>query len=282
MSTFVVSPLSNLIEAPDLAPGPFGDANPLIGYKNRITASNISAELAESDFPATNMGNTSTAEFWRSTDTYDQSIEAIFTEAQDTDYLAFARHNFFSAGIDIAVDGAEMLDEYGDPVWTELIASTGLASDGPALVRWDTRELVGIRLRMSGGDDPPEIGVLYCGAVLTLERKIYGGHTPMAYGRSVNAVKPFSISGNYLGSIILGQHRMTEIQQNNITPTWFRDSLKPFLDECHIDGAPYFFAWRPDDYPDEVDFGVIEGDPQPVNNAPSGLMSISWTMRGVA
>lgn len=277
--SLVVSPATNLVLGPAYTVGPYGDDNPVVGYDNRITRSNITADISDPDYPASNLGNVSTAEIWRSTDTYDQALEAVFSGTAEMDYLAFAKHNFATAGIDIAVDVATELDIDSMPVWFEVVPSTAVATDGPVLVRFTAGDYIAIRLRMSAGDEAPEIGVLYAGKALVLERTIQVGHTPITYGRDTNIVNQVSENGNFLGRIKVGETLETAFDMQIVTPGSYRSDIDPWVEAATT--KPFFFAWRPETWPNEVGFCWMTNQPRPVNAFPNGGMSIDFQMRGV-
>jgi hypothetical protein len=44
---------------------------------------------------------------------------------------------------------------------------------------------------------------------------------------------------------------------------------------------PFFIAWRPQTYPDEVGYCHMTNDPAPINEAPHGLVAMSLEMTGI-
>jgi hypothetical protein len=254
--------------------------NPLIGYANLITAANIAATTEADGFPASNVANVSTVLRWQGEDgspAADEYLTATINAAEPVDYIAVARHNLGSAQIAVSV---EYLDTDASPdTWEELIAPVILPNDGPALFRFAPAALSQIRIRMQPGSEAPTIAVLYCGALLVLQRRIYVGHTPVNYGRSANIVNARSEAGDFLGRIVLSETTATGVSLKNITPSWFRSYLNPFI----LDSVrrPFFFAWRPSGYPREVGYVWMTNDPQPLNELTNGMMSIDLQMSGI-
>ena len=269
----VISSSLTLGETPETHPNA-----PLIAYRNLVTASNITADTAAEGYPASNMANPITAPGarWRAGDTTAQAVSVEVQTVDPIDYIAIARHNLGSEAIPVTVEGST---DDGDN-WSELVQEVLLADDAPALFRFTPQALTNIRLSLGEGDAPAEIAVLYTGLLLALQRRIYVGHVPMPYGRSAKIVNGKSEGGDFLGRIVLSEQLATAVEIKNITPAWYRASLDPFI--VASKETPFFFAWRPGDYPDETGFAWMTNDPQPQNARRNGMMQISLQMTGIA
>jgi len=147
------------------------------------------------------------------------------------------------------------------------------------LFRWEPISLTALRLKMQPGLAPPEAAVLYAGRLLILQRRVYVGHTPINYGRKTSVTNGMSESGNFLGRIVVGQSLETVLSLTNLTPSWYRSNMEPFVTAARE--APFFFAWRPGSYPREVGYAWLNNDPQPVNQRPNGMMGVELKMSGV-
>ena len=247
--------------------------NPLIGYRNLATASNVAATSAASGRPASNLANPSTNLRWEGTNALvDTYLTVTVNAVEPIDYIALARHNFGSAQIPVSVEGF-------DGSWAELVAPVLLPNDGPALFRFAPAALPAIRLRLQPGSAVPTAAVLYTGALLVLQRRIYVGHTPINYGRTTKVINGRSESGNFLGRIITAEMTETSVRLANLTAGWYRTYLDPFI--LNARERPFFFAWRPSDYPREVGYAWLTSDPQPTNQRSNGMMSIELKMAGV-
>lgn len=66
---------------------------PVIGWDNQVTINNISAQSEEDGFPATNMANPSTNNYWLS-ENVGQYLTINLDVDRVTSYVAFAEHNF--------------------------------------------------------------------------------------------------------------------------------------------------------------------------------------------
>ena len=254
--------------------------NPIIGWRNLVEVGNITTTTAEAANPASHMANPSTNLRWvgeLSSPEQDEYITLNLDTADPIDYIGVARHNWGSAQIAVSV---EVLDTDASPdAWEELIASVMLPNDGPVIFRFPPQTVSSIRIRLQPGSEAPTAAVVYAGALLILQRKIYVGHTPINYGRNTKVTNARSESGNFLGRIVLGRSTATAVEMKNLTPDWYRANIEPWL--LNAQELPFFFAWRPASYPREVGFGWLTGDPKPSNQLPNGMMSFSFNMGGV-
>ena len=253
--------------------------SPIIGYRNLITAANIAATTEEAPHPAVHLGNPATHLFWRSvvgSPAADETVTATLDTIEPIDYLAIARHNLGSARLEVSVEG-QATD--GGP-WLELIGGQMLPDNGPVIFRFAPQSLYALRLRILAPAVPVEIGVIYAGLLLTLQRRIYVGHTPLKYGREIQTANPRSISGAFLGRIVLGEKRVSSVALANLTPAWYRAQLDPFI--LAAQERPFFFAWRPGSYPHECGYAWLSEDPKPSNQRPNGMMQVTLEMEGIA
>lgn len=254
--------------------------NPIIGYQSRVTASNISATTEDLDFPASNMGNVSTALRWLglvSSPAEDEYITVNVGTAELCDYIGIARHNFGTAQITVSV---EALDEDASPdEWIEIVQEFIPANDQPIIMRFTPQALSQVRIRLQPGSAAPTAAVVYVGALLVVQRRIYVGHTPSNFGRSSKVINARSENGSFLGRIVLNEMVKTQVSVENLTPSWYRSYFDPFVTAARED--PFFFAWRPGAYPNECAFAWLTNDPKPSNQSPNGLMEVSFELSGI-
>lgn len=254
--------------------------NPLIGWESLVRTGNISSTTAATGFPASNLANPSTNLRWEGeggSPEADEYITMALDTAELVDYVAIARHNFATAQIAVSI---EVLDQDASPAaWNEIVADVIPPNDGPLMFRFTPQAVSSIRIRMQPGSAAPTAAVVYCGALLVLQRRIYVGHTPVTMGRKSKVTNARSESGNFLGRIVTAQMTGTEVDLTNLTPAWYRANIEPFI----LDAVerPFFFAWRPSDYPYEVGYCWLTNDPQPSNSLANGMMQVSLEMAGV-
>jgi hypothetical protein len=278
--------MTGTVISQSLVISPGGDGinndNPIIGYRTLADGANISATSSQAGFPASNLANPATHLLWKAqgpTPIADQYLTVALDSADDIDYLAVAAHNFGSGLMAVSVEGNTQNPEQ----WFQLVSEHLLVSDGPIIFRFTPQSLLGIRLRIRPSAAVPALipqcAVLYTGLLLTLQRRLYVGHTPMPFGRQLQTANLMSVSGAFLGRIVLGGTRRSAIELRNITPAWYRQHMDPFL--IAAQEIPFFFAWRPGTYPEEAGFAWLADDPDVANQAPNGLMQVSMRIEGV-
>lgn len=126
-----------------------------------------------------------------------------------------------------------------------------------------------------------EIGVVYAGKTLQMERNIYGGHSPLALSQKTEFRNNQSESGQILNRDIIRQGTAGSFAWQFIDPDWYRENFQPFVLSART--TPFFINWRPDLYSQEVVFGQTNGDIMPSNMGTGHrLMSVSMAMKGHA
>lgn len=256
--------------------------NPVIGYQNVVTPSNVFSTTAASGFPASNLGNPMTHLKWvAGVNTGDEYITVTTGTLDDIDYLAVAKHNFGSAQCAVSVEG-DVAGDSPDIGFVTLVQETMLADDAPVLFRFTPQPLTNIRLRIRPGIDTPEAAVVYVGKLLVMERSIMVDvdHTPINMGRNSKIVNGKSTSGNFLGRIMLGETRESIADFDHITPAWYRSDFDPFV--VASQETPFFFAWNPSEYPLEVGYCWTVDDPKPEVHPVTRRVGVKLKMQGVA
>jgi len=243
---------------------------PRLGWRNFADATDFSA-TSETEFsPASNLGNPSTAFGWEATSTDEQHID-INTD-RPVDYIGLARHNLRGA--------AEMRIEFSVGSGFSVVFDWFTVPSRQVLMfLFAEAEPDTIRIRIRNNSEAPRIAVIYVGRVTLLQRRIYVGHTPVTMGRTVETVGGYSESGQYLGEVQRREGRQTSVSLQNLTPSWYRKTLDPFI--AQRPRRPAFFAWRPESYGTEVGYVWLTGNPQPSNQRANGMMQIDMDFEAI-
>lgn len=240
-----------------------GTENPVIGYRNIVTISNVDADTEATGYPATNVANPATQPPWKATTTSGTEYLTVTTgTVDDIDYLAIAGHNFGTAQCTVSVEVCNNIAS-SPQTWTEVAGPLIPGDDAPLLFRWTADSYQGVRLKIVAGATAPQAAVLYVGKLLVLERsiKVDTDHTPITMGRVSKIATGRSENGKYLGRIVLGQWNESAAAFSYFTPSWFRSDFVPFIEAS--DETPFFFAWHPSEYPLEVGYVWLTDDPRP-------------------
>lgn len=248
---------------------------PLIGWRNVVTPALVSASSAESDFPAINVANPSTVLKWVAAAAAEQFVTVTFSEVEEVDYVGIARHNFGSAGIPVCIQARY------EGVWETISDEVVPANDTPLLFRFERTAPEALRVRMSAGTGAPTMAVLYVGKLLVMERgaRIDTPRTPPHMGRVDKVIQGRADSGDHLGTIITGRHTEFSEQFSYLRPDWYRAEFDPFVEVAAE--RPFFYAWRPIEYPLDVGYAKLSADPKPIEDGSTRRLSVELEMRGL-
>lgn len=267
--------IANGLSVPEIATGGAvtNPNSPLIGYDNKVTTTNVAASSADADFPVTNVANPATFLKWKATSTAANTLTVSGLSGSTTNYVGIAAHNLGSKAIPVTIQGDSGAG------FVTIVQATTLTDDQPTIFRFPSGvAYTSVRLSLGTGTDAAQIGVVYVGTLLALQRRIYVGHTPIKFGRSTKIVNGMSESGQYLGRIITGQSRESAFSLQNMTPGWYRKNFDPFL--VAAKDTPFFWAWRPFSFPLEVGYCWLRNDPKVANQRSNGMMSITLELGG--
>jgi hypothetical protein len=259
---------------PDLDP----DVNrnsPVFGQDSIVTSGNIATTTTNTGYPASNMANPATHLFWRGT-TFASPEVITITQTGTIDYVGIAKHNLATAGaslkIDIATDGV--------PTYSTVYGPALQTDNTPIMVCFAERNATHVRITLGAGTAIPQIAVLQVGKALFSPRRVYVGVTPITLGRQSRVTNGRSEAGNFLGRIVVGQGLTSSIALKNLHPLWYRNKLDPLI--IRSKEYPFFFAWRPYTYPNEIAYAWTSNDPRPVNAMANGFMQIDLELSAIA
>lgn len=245
-----------------LTPRPVVDlSKPIIGWHNVITLAGLEADSEASGFPVTNIANPSTVLMWRSETTQEQFI-TIEPGNDPVDYIGLARHNFGSGQIAVEFQGRRGEDGAWNPILPEFIPG----DDKPIIARFEPTTFFEVRIRLRPQLVPPFLAVLYLGNLLVMTTGEQPGFTPITLGRQSEVVNARAQSGDYLGAVITQERRSAASQFVYLEYDWFLEHVDPFLKV--IRSTPFFYAWAPKSFPDQVGFAWATADVRPTLDAP--------------
>ena len=240
--------------------------NARIGYKNLL----VTSDLATAD----KMLIPNTYERYISgSGTY--TIRFQLSEISTIDFVAIGAHNAgtHNSGTDILVRYATSI---GGALTT--IENLTFADNSAKMILFNEITAAEIALVFTTTAAGLELGVLYAGKALEMERPIYGGHSPINLSAKTKYESVMSESGNFLGRTIKSQGVETGFSWQHLSPNWYRQNFQPFVLSSKT--IPFFIMWRPELYSDSV-FGFTTKDIAPVNmSGGSGLMSVSINVMG--
>lgn len=262
-----------------------------IGYDNFVTEDNITASSSLAGFPAESLGNAFTYEIWKPSE-----LPATLTidagEPVTADYMGLAVH---------ALSGCEVMLSYSNDGTSYTEAATAApVRDSAAMVLFDSVTARYWQITITGWATEPTLladfttrtyelgdyaagetggallGVLHLGQALAMQRGLFQGHTPGRWARTDEIRPSVSEGGQWLGRSVVRRGFQTSYSWSNLKSAWVRDTLTPFIDAAIT--QPFFIAWRPEGYADEVLYGWTNKPIQPQNTGPNDYMSVSFTV----
>lgn len=254
----------------------FNPAIPLthtrIGYETFTLTGTATASTATTTFPADAPLNSLTYEYWRPT-----SMPATWTldagSSKMANYLGIASHSLGSSGSTVTIASSP-----DNSTWTDIDSLTP-SDDSPIMFLFANRTARYWRLSISGSTIP-SVGVVYVGPVLEMMRPCFAGLSPINLSR-VTTIRPNkSEGGQWLGRSIIRNGSSMTVTYNNLGGQWYRTYFDPFVENAR--SYPFFYAWRPLDYPDGIGYVWTEKDIVPKNSATRDLMSVSFAMSGLS
>lgn len=156
-----------------------------------------------------------------------------------------------------------------------------ITNSRPVFKIFDDVECDTVIINFSSDEDfDIEVGVVMIGKAVALPRNVYVNHTPITYGRRPVSRFVTSDNGNFLGQHSEAVFLDSSVSMDNIRPDYFRDILYPYF-QLPAETKPFFWAWRPQKYPDEVGYCWLpNGRINQRNTKPNGDVGISFDMQG--
>lgn len=226
-----------------------------------------------------------TVEYWEPT-----ALPATWTftigsagspSAEVIDYVAIAGHTLGSSHATVLCETTDgtLAGSPSAEVWTTLAQSHAPADDSPIVFSAAPRTATKFRLTISGSTIP-RLAVIYAGRSTAMQEPIRGGgHAPMTLKRQTVLHQSLSRGGQFLGQGIRRIGFTGAAAFELLDPAWYRANFDPFV--VHARQYPYFFAWRPGQYADEVVFAWTAEDIAPQYMGIRDLMQVSWNMSGL-
>ena len=241
-----------------------------IGFHTVTRDGTLTASSETSTNPAYAAGLPNTYEYWIPT-SVPAWIQVDAGEAIECDYFGIASHT-------IGSDGAALTLQYSNDgaTWTD-ITNASFTTDTPIIIYFTAVTARYWRLYITGS--APRIGVWYVGKALTMQRPIYGGHSPVTMSRKTVVRSNRSEGGQFLGRYIVRSGVATKFSYKNLDAGWIRSHFDKFILSARQ--YPYFIAWRPIDFPREVAYGWTTRDISPSNMGIGQLMDVSFDIQGI-
>lgn len=261
MAVIITQSLLNSDSEPEY---PFNHAR--IGYVNYGKSANWAASAEESDHPAAALANEMTVRRWRATSN-EADVTASFS-TKSLNYVGLAAHNFEGALVTLEAEISGVFQQ---------IASFQAQSNDAHMILFESVETNKVKLTIDG-PEPPELGVMFVGKTLEMQRPFYAGHTPARLARTTVTRPRQSESGQYLSMTRRRRGYEGSASWKHLSDEWYRENFDPFVE--HATERPFFFAWNPLQYPKDVIYAWTSDEIRPSYMGIRDLMQVGMSMRG--
>ena len=85
--------------------------------------------------------------------------------------------------------------------------------------------------------------------------------------------------GQWLGRSIIRKGVTTSYQWRHLKAAWYRQYFDPFVKSART--TPFFIAWRPETYPNEVAYAWAKSDIRPSNMGIRDFMEVTLSVEGL-
>jgi hypothetical protein len=243
-----------------------------IGHQSYTRTGTVTASSAAVDFPADAPLNELTYEFWRPTAlpaTWDLDVGS----EENVNYFGIAAHTLGSSGNTVSIQSS-----VDNTTW-DTIDSITPTDNSPIMFLFESVTAQYYRIEITG-EAIPSVGVIYIGTVLEMLRPSYAGLTPISLSRD-SVIRPNrSEGGQWLGRSVIRSGSSMSVNYSNLDNAWVRSTFRDFINDAVI--YPFFFAWRPDNYPEDVGYVWVSEDIKPSNSGTRDLMNVSIQMSGLS
>jgi hypothetical protein len=192
------------------------------------------------------------------------------------DFVAIGAHNLGSSGAEVAV----WISPTVNGVFTQ-VALINPTNDNAIMVLFDETVTADVKITLGGGTVDREIGYVSAGTALVMPRPIYGGHTPIVLTPETTYQQNTSSGGQFLGRNIIRKGISTNFEWNHLQPDFIRGEFQLFVQSAKT--TPFFIAWRPAEYPEDVALVHTVNDIHPENmGGGHRFMMVSFEVNGHA
>lgn len=243
-------------------------ANARIGWQKLVGTITASSEAG--GYPASDADHEMTYNFWKPL-SLPATWELDAGSAETANYIGIAAHTL---GDSVTTVYAEY---WNGTAWVE-IDSTLPGDNSPIMFIFADLTRQKYRIRLTGSVIP-KIGVIYIGKTLDMQRGLSGGNPHITLSRVTRITNSSSETGQFLGRTTIPMGSTAGWSWTALDPAWYRANFDPFV--SHARSKPYFIAWRPVDYPNEIGYVWTASDIHPTNMGVRDFLSVSLNAEGL-
>lgn len=197
------------------------------------------------------------------------TLTATFASAKDVNYI----------GLFILSTGGCTFrpQKYSGGLYVNVGADVTPSAAGAVLWLIDSVSTDRIRINVTGGTSMPIIAVMKAGVATMFPIGMPPGYKPSYLNPQDVLTNQFSEGGQILGSTLVSSMARDDVSIDTVEASWVRTNWPTVRDALRTKGA--FWAWNPDDYPDELMYGGLEGVPS-AEYTSNLYMRVSFALEG--
>ena len=234
----------------------------------------VTATTAASGFAAVNALPPRSDSAWRPT-----AIPATWTltypTARNVSFVGIAKHDLGTQNATIAIEYLVGAD------WTAFPGAGALApaDDTPILLLSALTEVDGVRMRITAADDEPTVSIIMVGLADEWPRPFVWPGQPITEGDRIGFENTIAVTGNWLGRSVVSDGLQFGVEMNHASELWRQTEFKAFKEYANGEGAAFFIALRPLDYPDELAYAWATNVVTATRAMPNKRISTSVSMQ---
>jgi hypothetical protein len=242
-----------------------------IGMDNIGRTGTVSSSSAATGFPASAANNPLTYEFWRPA-VLPAWWKVDAGQSVSVNYVGIASHT-------LADDSCTVAVEYStdNSNWTQVDTHTP-TDNSPIMFLFAPVTARYWRVYITGAVIP-SVGVVYIGTTLDMQRACYSGLSPIEMNRDTVIRTNVSEGGQWLGRSVIRQGSEMSVGFRHLDYDWYKTNFDPFAVDAL--SYPFFFAWRPEGYPETVGYVWTSTDIVPSTMGIRDLVQVSFDMTGI-
>lgn len=255
--------------------------NPFVAWNNLGASATLGGASTIAGGEAANAVTGSTYDKWRPVASgTTRRLSFDFGTARTISFAAIAAHNLGTLGRTVAVQRSS-----DDVTWTDAGCGTVTATDNGVIafrMVATGQDFRYWRFNFTGMDsaDLLSVGVAFMGNDLVIPRRFYQGFAPILTPTEVQLQSNVSVGNELLGSSVIGRGSTLAANITNVSPDFLRSTDWLAFQRHFNEGGGAFFGWRPQKYPQDVEYIWRDGAViRPQNTGPRDLMSVAIEAR---
>lgn len=218
-----------------------------------IPDATLAADSAATNRPAIAVRSPITSTYWKAA-TMPSWIAASWESAREIDYIAAYVRMPVGEAVEIvpevSADGAE---------WTAQGMPVQLTKSGSVAWLFERIATPHVRLRVVG-DQAPLVATLQAGIATAMPMGLRPGYEPGMLNAEDEYTNTFSEGGQVLGMSLRRTGISESINIEPLKPAWVRQHWPALRQQWRRGGT--FLIWNPAQYPRDVVYGVLDGQPR--------------------